>query len=298
MTTGRYRTPAAFKQALENRLRGLAEERGTPLHRVRQLLVFDRFLTRVFAEFGAAAVLKGGVVLELRLTRARTTKDVDLRLKGSPEGLLERLQAAGQRDEGDYLRFEVGPGSHGEVIDGDGMVYEGRRFRAEARLAGKLYGDPFGVDVAFGDVLTGAPETLEGSDLLDFAGVPRSQFRVYPRESHVAEKLHAYTLPRERENSRVKDLPDLALLAQTGPFELALLRTALEATFTARGTHALPRVLPPPPASWAAPYARMARDNGLPWASLEEVTRAAGAFLDPVLGEGGGSWSPELWTWR
>jgi hypothetical protein len=96
----------------------------------------------------------------------------------------------------------------------------------------------------------------------------------------------------------VKDLPDLALLAQTGSFDRAVLRTALEATFTFRDTHALPLVLPPPPASWGAPYARMARDNDLPWTSLEEVTRAAGAFLDPVLGEGGGSWSPELWTWR
>jgi hypothetical protein len=298
MTARRYATPAAFKHALEERLRGVSEKHHTPMHRVRQRLVFDRFLARIFAEFGSAALLKGGAVLELRLARARTTKDVDLRLTGSPEGLLERLQAAGRRDAGDHLLFEIGPGPQGDVMDGEGLVYEGRRFRAEARLAGKVYGDPFGVDVAFGDVLTGTPELIDGSDLLDFAGVPRARLRLYPREAHVAEKLHAYTLPRARENSWVKDLPDLALLAQTGAFHRAALRAALERTFTFRGTHALPRALPPPPASWDAPYARMARDNGLPWVTLAEVFQAASAFLEPVLTEGGADWSPELWAWR
>jgi hypothetical protein len=30
-------------------------------------------------------------------------------------------------------------------------------------------------------------------------------------ETHIAETLHAHTLPRERPNTRVKDLPDLVL---------------------------------------------------------------------------------------
>jgi hypothetical protein len=41
------------------------------------------------------------------------------------------------------------------VGQNDGMQYEGLRFRAECRLAGKLYGQPFGVDVAFGDPILG-----------------------------------------------------------------------------------------------------------------------------------------------
>ena len=53
---------------------------------------------------GAAAILKGGLALELRLDRARTTKDVDLRMVGSPEGILERLQEAGRLDLGDFCR--------------------------------------------------------------------------------------------------------------------------------------------------------------------------------------------------
>jgi hypothetical protein len=67
-----YESPGAFKQALEHRLRA-ASASGDAFARRRQLLVFDRFLARVVQALGNAVVLKGGLVLELRLERARTT---------------------------------------------------------------------------------------------------------------------------------------------------------------------------------------------------------------------------------
>ncbi len=39
------------------------------------------------------------------------------------------------------------------------MIYAGLRFRVQGQLAGKVYAGPFGLDVAFGDVLTEPPET-------------------------------------------------------------------------------------------------------------------------------------------
>src|ERR1700712_4845364 len=147
MTARRYSSPASFKQALEQRLRSSASG-GTAFARKRQLLVFDRFLARIAAELGDAATLKGGLVLELRLARARPTKDVDLRLTGSADDVLARLQQAGRRDLGDFMRFEVAADEDHPDIRNDGMQYEGRRFRAECKLAGKIYGQPFGVDVA------------------------------------------------------------------------------------------------------------------------------------------------------
>ncbi len=93
------------------------------------------------------------------------------------------------------------------------MKYEGLRFRAACTLAGKVYGQPFGVDVAFGDPILGEPEVAFAEDTLAFAGIAPPTLRLYPVETHVAGKLHAYTMPRARPNSRVKDLPDLALLA-------------------------------------------------------------------------------------
>jgi hypothetical protein len=84
MTIRSYASPEAFKQALEQRLR-TSVKTGAELTRKRQLLVFDRFLARVVAGLGDAVTLKGGLVLELRLERARTTKDIDLRMMGSPD---------------------------------------------------------------------------------------------------------------------------------------------------------------------------------------------------------------------
>ncbi|MEM9695725.1 MAG: nucleotidyl transferase AbiEii/AbiGii toxin family protein, partial [Myxococcota bacterium] len=194
----------------------------------------------------------------MRLDRARTTKDVDLWMKGDAAGTLERLQKLGELDLGDFLSFIVEPDKDHPVMKGEGMVYEGQRFRCEARLAGKLYGGRFGIDVGFADDLTVEPDLIEGSSFLDFAGAERTTMRIYPRVAHVAEKLHAYTLPRERENTRVKDLPDLALLASLGSLDGDELRKAIDATFTFRKTHNVPAAVPDPPPSWDPVYALMA----------------------------------------
>ncbi len=211
MTTRTYASPEAFKQALERRLRTIAGG-GADFARRRQLLVFDRFLARIVAVLGDTAVLKGGLVLEYRLERARTTKDIDLSMMGSPEDVLTRLQDAARTNLNDFMTFEVGPDTDHPVIQNEAMRYDGMRFRAECRLAGKIYGQPFGVDVAFGEPILGPPEVVVAEDLLGFAGIAPPTLRIYPLETHVAEKLHAYTMPRPRPNSRVRDLPDIALL--------------------------------------------------------------------------------------
>ena len=54
-------------------------------------------------------------------------------------------------------------------------------------------GQPFGVDVAFGDPILGEPEIVVADDVLGFAGITPPTLRLYPIETHIAEKLHAYT---------------------------------------------------------------------------------------------------------
>ena len=297
MTIRAYASAEAFKQALEQRLR-MSGKTGAEFARKRQFLVFDRFLARVVAVLGDSAMLKGGLVLELRLERARTTKDIDLRMTGSPENILGKLQAAARRDLGDFMTFEVGADEDHPEIQNDGMQYDGLRFRAECKLAGKLYGHPFGVDVAFGDPILGEPDIVVPEDTLAFAGIAPPTLRLYPIETHVAEKLHAYTMPRARPNSRVKDLPDIALLATVQRIQAKRLRQALEQTFGFRKTHPLPAMLPDPLPVWATPYAAMAREDQLAWTTLDEVTKAAKAFLDPVLaGEVDATWTPDTWAW-
>jgi predicted nucleotidyltransferase component of viral defense system len=297
MTEPRYATPEAFKHALETRLRTAAQTTGVSMGRLRQVLVFERFLARVFAVLGNKVVAKGGVVLELRLARARTTQDVDLGVSGDLDAMLEGLSRAGGIDLGDRLTFVIEADREHPTIDVEGMIYGGRRYRAEARMAGKLYGLPFGVDVAAGDALAVAPEVVQGTNFLAFAGIEPPSLRVYPREVHIAEKLHALTLPRSRPNSRVKDLPDLALLALTGSFHGATLRAAIERTFDFRRTHPVPARLPAPPAQWAGAYAKMANADDLPWPTLDGLLPAVRAFIDPVLASGSGAWDHQGWVW-
>lgn len=299
MTVRMYSSPAAFKQALEQRLRS-STNTGAEFGRKRQLIVFDRFLARVVAVLGDAVTLKGGLVLELRLSRARTTRDIDLRVLGSSADILAKLQEAGRLNLGnDFMTFEVRADDENPEIQNDGMQYDGFRFRAECKLAGKLYGQPFGVDVVFGDPMIAEPDTIVAADVLAFAGIAPPILRIYPVETHIAEKLHAYTLPRSRPNSRVKDLPDLALLATIQPLEAKRIREAFEQTFTFRKTHQLPTSLPPPPPAWAPSYEAMARQDQLAWRTLDEVTRAVQTFLAPVLaGTLDASWSPSRWIWR
>jgi hypothetical protein len=115
--------------------------------------------------------------------------------------------------------------------------------------------------------------------------------------THIAEKLHAYTLPRLRPNSRVKDLPDIALLATAGDIESVTLRQAIDRTFEHRATHPVPTALPDPPLTWGAIYERIAENDGLQWKTLAKVTRATQDFLNPVLAGESLTWKANTCAW-
>jgi hypothetical protein len=300
-----YRTAQAFKTALETRQKQRAAAAGVSFDRVAQIDLYFRFLDRVLQDLDGAVVLKGGVALEMRLRRARATGDIDLGARGNPSQLLARLGQAGRRDHGDYLTFDVQERAGAEAIQGDGAVYEGRRFRVAARFAGKPYRQPFGLDVAFGDPMVGAPDRGTAPDALSFVGIAPPTIPLYPLGTHLAEKLHAYTLPRQGVNGRMKDLIDLALVAvepalQPSPMTIhaSTVRDALETTFAFRHTHALPAALPAPPAGWAARYPRDRQLNELPWQRIDDVHAEAARFLDPVLAAtASGAWDPANRTW-
>jgi hypothetical protein len=135
-------------------------------------------------------------------------------------------------------------------------------------------------------------------DWLGFAGIAPPRLRLYPVETHLAEKLHAYTMPRSEPNSRVKDLPDIALLARIGPLMASRVAAALDQTFTFRGTHELPPKLPRPPIAWKAPYGTMAGEFALRWKTLEACHEYGCRFVDPVLaGARAATWDPVTWAW-
>ena len=125
----KYRSPEAFKQAISERLKEMAQIRKVPLLRLQTRFLFERLLVRVQAAFPDVTV-KGGAALEFRLAVARVTKDLDLGLQGVPsEMVLPRLQRAAQSDFGDWIRFLIEDHPDYPELQTDGLRYTGRRLR-------------------------------------------------------------------------------------------------------------------------------------------------------------------------
>jgi hypothetical protein len=277
----KYASPTAFRTALETRL--LAHSRATSLSldRQRKQVVFERLLARLLVAAPNRWVLKGGFALDLRLgVRARSTKDIDLARRDDVEHATGDLLAAKAIDLDDYFVFEV---ERTNDLD-DALEGAAVRYRVTASLAGRRFEHVI-VDIGFGDPLPDEPDLLAGPDLLAFAGVKPPRVPTIRLEQHVAEKIHAYTRLyglTGHPSTRVKDLVDLILVSTYQSLQAGRLRKALRTTFEMRGTHPLPAGLPPPPAAWRAPFAKLAKDVGIE-PDLEPAHALAAAFLDPVL---------------
>ena len=293
-----YKTGAAFRHALETRLRERSLKASLPLVRLRKLVAFDRLLARIAREPASRWVLKGGLALEWQFgERARTTMDIDATLPDQmPVGrVLDELRKAAGRDIHDWFEFEVGE----PLPSATGAPFGGYRFPARCLLDGRDF-ERFSVDVGMGDPIIEKPRLINGPGLLTFAGIKPSRVRCYPPTSQIAEKLHAYTRPHKgREGTRVKDFVDILLIASFVPVRSKSLQRAIQATFQACASHEIPSSLPTPPVAWAVAYSRMARELRLSWNTLESAANSATAFLDPVLQDlARGGWHPSSWTWR
>jgi hypothetical protein len=259
---------------------------------LRRQVAFDRLLARLFQVGQPLAlpwVLKGGYAMELRIKAARTTKDIDLTMRsifssGNKKddkknlAVLEKLQEAAGFTSDDFFVYTIGE----PIADLDAAPYGGARFPVEARLDGRIFVG-FHLDVGRGDAVIEPLEVIEGRDWLGFAGIASPSLYMIPREQQFAEKLHAYTLPRQgAANTRVRDLVDMVLLIQSGTLAKAKVAEAIRITFDRRGTHAVPTSLPQPPTGWQKPYDALAKECG-----LSGVLDDAFAMLDAYLSEGG-----------
>ena len=282
-----YATAGAFRRALEERLKRASLTDQIDPNRLRRQVSFDRLLARLFREESAPWVLKGGYALELRFKAARSTVDIDLtvqRVAASASGdqnqiVREMLQNAADISLGDWFEFVVGPAS----MDLTAAPYGGARYPVEARMDERIFAR-FHLDAGFGDVVMRPLETIVCRDWLGFAGIESSRVLMIAREQQFAEKIHAYTLPRNAANSRVKDLVDLALLIGSGGLDTQRILEALRLTFERRGTHDLPANLVPPPADWQVPFQALAEECGLP-TDVAEVFAGVQKFVEEVLAQ-------------
>lgn len=208
--------------------------------------------------------------MELRLHNSRATKDLDLEIKDlklfsteniddQNNAIFHRLSELALLDLNDYFNFVVSR----PILDLESTPYGGGRFPVEVKIDGKIF-SKFNIDIGIGDTWIEPHEEIQLRSWLDFAGITTITVPVISKEQHFAEKIHAYSLPRESGyNSRTKDLIDLILLINTQDMNITWLKHAIQETFKRRKTHTIPKILLAPPVEWKTKFSALAKECGI-----------------------------------
>ena len=252
----------------------------------------ERFLYRLSrSPYSERFVLKGALLLLVWLGEAlRPTRDADLLGFGElSDEALERIlrEICVVEVEDDAVTFLPDTVELEPIREED--AYGGRRARVSASLgAARLRVQ---VDVGIGDVVTPGPQWLEYPSLLDF---PHPRLLAYPRETVVAEKLHAIAVLGLR-NSRMKDYFDLHALLREESWDSRTLARAVASTFARRRTE-LPVDIPSGLSdAFAADPAHLEQwraflvKNRLRGPALEELVAELRGGFGPVLEEANGA---------
>lgn len=269
------------------RLRNVARQRGEDPQLVLVRYVNERLLYRLSSSSSAEDfVLKGATLFLVWKGRShRVTRDLDLLGRGpADEGRMVRIfrEVCAVACDDDAVSFD--PATVQAAAIREGAAYAGVRVRLRGRLGRADV--PVQIDIGFGDAVTPGPVAVELPPVLD---LPAARLRAYPRETVIAEKVHAMVV-LGRDNSRMKDFHDVWLLLREVEDD-ALLGRAIAATFARRATP-LPEAVPD---AWSDAFAadatkrsqwetflERARVDQRP--SLDEVVRVLRDRLDVVLG--------------
>lgn len=219
--------------SLRQRLRNLANERGTDFRLMLERYGAERFLFRL----GESAerdrfVLKGAMLLQLWADQEfRATRDVDLMARGPIDrtSILHSIEAICVVEcPEDCVRFDTSTISATDIRHD--QEYGGIRVKMKAWLGAARI--DLQIDIGTGDAVTPCPSDVNFPTLL---GLPAPQVRTYPRETFIAEKLEAMVRLGPL-NTRMKDFWDVAALASCFEFDGELLQAAVAATFERRKT--------------------------------------------------------------
>jgi hypothetical protein len=270
--------------------RAYTQEQGVAEGRVRAWISY-MMLAGILERAGGDATdgyrftLKGGVALELRLLRhrpdwARATKDIDIVVhdpKSTQEDLARELEraAVGGEYQGFVFRRKGEPIylENGTVSMELAVTYRGGAWTTIT------------VDVAREEPGEAEVELVPAIALDDAVGIiGPAALPCLPLRFHVAQKLHGLTLPPRsgKRNERFRDLVDLLLLDELLT-DYTGLREACEQVFRVRDTHAWPPPLEVPP-HWEEPFARLARELGLPVTDTAAAMMRVGMLIERING--------------
>jgi hypothetical protein len=276
-----YKTAADFRQALENKVRVTwREQPGTSYQDHTRRVAFERCLARFDS---TKTTLKGGYALELRLSEARVTRDMDLTIieknlliadkEKQAQAIREYIQAQLDLDLDDYFTFEVKPGAkHLRNAEGGGT-----RLTIISKIDDRVFRE-FHIDIEIRANEILPPEHRQGRNLLAFAGVSNPTVSITPNEVMFAEKLHAYTAEwNDRENTRVKDIVDINCLLDQN-MDQNKVDIAIQKLFKA---DYLPEKLPYPPDSWDEQYSKLALQVNLNL-DLDEAYKRLNSYYEQL----------------
>lgn len=228
------RTIKNVASSVRQRLLNVAHARGDDFNLLLSRYVHERLLYRLDQSSESDHfVVKGATLFTLWSELPhRATRDLDLLGFGAPDiarlELLFRELSAVVVDPDDGVAFDANSVRAHAIREQ--ALYDGIRVEMNARLGSARV--RVQVDVGFGDAIVPTPELTTFPAILNF---PAPCLRAYARETVIAEKLHAM-VDLGMANSRMKDYFDIWFLAQHFEFDAHRVRSAIGATFAARGS--------------------------------------------------------------
>lgn len=279
---------ASTLQKLRNHARATGEDTALLLARY----VIERFLYRLsLSPHRGRFVLRGATLFSVWLDAPhRPTRDVDFLASGESSAeatrpILEEICAFPVPEDGVTFLAET---LRVEERDNDGRAYQGLHVEVTATIGSAR--PRLEIDVAFGEVVTPAPEEVEVPALLS---QPRPRLMAYPRETVIAEKTEAM-VSLGLGNTRLKDFFDLWYLSSVFEIDGAQLAEALSATFARRQTafpaDGLPIALterfsadPAKRSQWESFRRKVGGTLATPTEDLSALTSGLRSFLVPLL---------------
>jgi predicted nucleotidyltransferase component of viral defense system len=231
MTPDKIRNiPASIRGRLQNK----ARESGRVFSEILQYYTMECFLYRLsISQYNDRFFLKGALMLVAwQAPQNRPTMDIDFLAKidndlTNIESVIREICSI--EVESDGLRFDT------ESIRGERIVedaqYEGIRISFIVNLENSRIN--MQIDIAFHDEISPGPIDIKYPQILGQKG--GLNLKGYTMESVIAEKYEAM-VKLGIINSRMKDFYDIWYLSKIYDFQGSILREALIATFTNRGT--------------------------------------------------------------
>jgi len=297
MATGRhYGSPVAFRRALTDKLRDLAEDSRWSLPQLQRQIAYDRLLERLYL-MDDGWIVKGAAALVARDLAVRETVDVDVYRAATLQQAETDLRAAANRDIGDWFRFEIGR-SRPVSAGGAGLRLPVTVFIGATEWC------TFHVDLVGSEIrVTGQPDQVPPIARIAIPDIEQHGYRAYPLVDHIADKVAAILQPYGAgrvPSTRYKDLVDLVAIVSQATVEAEAQRVALESEADRRGINLPTTFSVPDRGLWQQAYAAEAKRSLLETTlTLDDALAVVTLFLNPLFeGTAAGVWDPRRGRWE